>query len=92
MKIRLTSTARAELDDILSHIAEDNPAAAHDVSVTLHEAIARLGHFPRLAAETDVPGVYMIPALPYRYLVFCSIEKEAVIIRNIRHSARKQLY
>jgi plasmid stabilization system protein ParE len=92
MKTRLTSTARAEIDDILSHIADDNPAAAHDVSVALYETIARLGQFPRLAAETDVPGVYMFPALPYRYLVFCSTEKETVIIRNVRHSAREQLY
>jgi toxin ParE1/3/4 len=90
MKVRYTSTALAEIDEILSYIAKDNPLAAHEVSVILREAIDRLASFPHLAIETDVAGVRMAPVLPYRYLVFYALEGEAVLIRNVRHAARNR--
>jgi toxin ParE1/3/4 len=92
MKVRYTATALAEIDDILAYIAKDNPLAADEVSALLDATIARLADYPRLAIETDVPGVRMAPILPYRYLVFYNVEQGAVIIRNVRHAARERLY
>jgi toxin ParE1/3/4 len=90
MNVRYASTALAEIDDILSYIAKDNPLAAHEVSVMLRTAIDRLAQFPHLAIETDVAGVRMAPVLPYRYLIFYALEDDAVIIRNVRHAARNR--
>ena len=90
MKVRYTSTALAEIDEILSYIAKDNPLAAHEVSVVLRAAIDRLAHFPYLAVETDVLGVRMAPVLPYRYLVFYALDDRVVIMRNVRHAARSR--
>ena len=88
MRVKYTATALAEIEDILSYIAKDNPLAAHEVSVVLREAIDRLIHFPRMAIETDVPGVRVAPLLPYRYLIFFSVADDCLVIRNVRHSAQ----
>lgn len=52
MRLRYTATARAETDDILAHIANDNPSAAAAVGAAIKAAIARLRDFPRIGAET----------------------------------------
>jgi plasmid stabilization system protein ParE len=91
MKVRYTDTALAEIDDILSHIAKDNPLAADEVSAILRATIDRLARFPRLAIETDVHGVHVVPVLPYRYVVFYAIQDDTVIVRNVQHSARERL-
>ena len=90
MRVRYTATALAEIDDILSYIANDNPLAADEVATIMRATIARLADYPRLAIETDVPNVRVSPVLPYRYLVFYSIEDDAIIIRNVRHAARER--
>jgi plasmid stabilization system protein ParE len=89
-RIRYTATSLAELEDILTHIAQDNPSAALRVSVTILATIDRVADFPHTAIETNVPEVRVAPALPYRYLVFFTVTKDALIVRNVRHSARDQ--
>jgi hypothetical protein len=42
-----------------------------------------------LAFETDVPDVRVAPVLPYRYLIFYSVHDDSLVIRNVRHTARK---
>ena len=73
MKVRYTETALREVDEILSHIAEDNPLAADEVAAVLQTTIRRLSDYPRLAIETDDPSVRVMPVLPYRYLIFYEI-------------------
>lgn len=91
MKIRYTKTALDEIDEILSYIARDNPLAADEVAAVLRASIDRLAQFPRLAVETDEPGVRVAPVLPYRYLVFYGADQGSIIIRNVRHSSRERL-
>ena len=90
MKVRFTATALAEIDEILSYIAQDNPLAADEVGAVMRATIARLADYPRLAIETDVPDVRVAPVLPYRYLVFYGIHDETLIVRNVRHAARER--
>ena len=90
MKIRYTETALEEIEDILSNIAKDNSSAALRASVSILATINRVAEFPRTAVETDAPDVRMAPVRPYRYLVFFILADNAIIIRNVRHSARQQ--
>ena len=90
MRVLYTATALAEADDILTHIADDNPAAAAAVGAAIKAAIARLRSFPRIGAETDEPGTYIKIARPYRYLIFYRADGNTVVIRNIRHPARRR--
>jgi toxin ParE1/3/4 len=92
MRVQYTATALAEIEDILSYIAKDNPLAAHEVIVVLRTAIDRLAHFPRMAIETDVPGVGVAPLLPYRYLIFFTVAGDCLVVRNVRHSAQARRF
>ena len=90
MKVRITATASTEIEGILAWIAKDNPTAATAVGRTIKAAIARLRYFPRIGAETDEPGVYMKIVRQYRYLIFYAIDNKEVIVRNVRHPARRR--
>jgi plasmid stabilization system protein ParE len=90
MRVRYTDTALDETDDILKHIANDNPAAAASVAAAIKAAIGRLGTFPQIGAVTDEPGIYLKIARPYRYLIFYRIDGDIVVIRNVRHPARRR--
>jgi toxin ParE1/3/4 len=90
MKAQYTETALREVDEILSHIAEDNPLAADEVAAVLQTTVRRLSDYPRLAIETDDPSVRVMPVLPYRYLIFYEIADHTIIIRNVRQSARQR--
>jgi plasmid stabilization system protein ParE len=91
MKVRYTEVALSEIDEMLSHIAKDNPLAADEVAAVLRATIQRLSEYPRLAIETDEPAVRVAPVLPYRYLIFYGVDADAIIVRNVRHSARERL-
>jgi len=88
--LRYTATAIAEIEDILTYIAQDNSSAALRVSVTILATINRVAEFPHTAIETNVPEVRVAPALPYRYLIFFTLTKDAIIVRNVRHAARNR--
>lgn len=90
MKARYTEVALSEIDEILSYIAKDNPLAADEVAAVLRATVRRLSEYPRLAIETDDPGVRAMPVLPYRYLIFYSMNADTIVIRNVRHSARER--
>ena len=70
----------AEINDILSYIAEDNPLGADEVGAITRATIARLADFPRLAFETDVPDVRVALVLPYRYLIFYSVDDDPAVV------------
>ena len=90
MRIRYTATARSEADAIFKHLARDNQVAAAAVAAAIKHAISRLADFPRIGAATDDPAVFVKIARPYHYLIFYGIEKDAVIIRRVRHPARER--
>jgi toxin ParE1/3/4 len=90
MKVRYTATARAEIEDILSNIERDSPRAAAAVAATIKTAIVRLASFPKIGAPTDLPGIFVKISRPYRYLIFYRIDGATIVIRNVRHPARRR--
>lgn len=88
MRVRYTTTALSEIEDILTYIVKDNPSAALRVSVAILSTIDRVADFPYTAIESNVPDVRVAPVLPYRYLVFFSFAEGVLIVRNVRHSGR----
>ncbi|HTV26812.1 MAG TPA: type II toxin-antitoxin system RelE/ParE family toxin [Xanthobacteraceae bacterium] len=88
MKVRYTESANDENDQLLAGIAAGNPTAAADVAAAIEATVARLGSFPRLGVETDLPGVRLTVARPYTYLIFYAIERDVLVVRNIRHPSR----
>ena len=49
MKIRITRTAAAEIDEIFSYIARHNPRAAEAVVRQIDRTIGRIGKYPQVA-------------------------------------------
>jgi toxin ParE1/3/4 len=90
MKLRVTETAFAELNDIADYIARDNPTAAKAVVARIEEVFERIKDFPEIARVADASGIRIFPVRPFPYLVFYIIEQDEIIIRNVRHGARRR--
>jgi toxin ParE1/3/4 len=89
MRVRYTAKANRDLDEVLSYIKADNPEAAVAVGVAITATVSRLLSFPYLGATTDQPEVRVVMARPYRYLIFYRADHDVIVIRNIRHPARR---
>jgi len=88
MQVRYTETALAEIEAIFSYIAERNPAAAGAVVDVIETTVARLEMFPESARATDEPGVRMVPAGRFPYLIFYEIAGDELRILRVIHGAR----
>jgi plasmid stabilization system protein ParE len=76
MRVRYTDAAVAEIDDIFSYIAADSPRAAANV-------LAQFDKYRQI--------VRMLPIRRYpQYLVFYAVEKNEVVILNVRPGARRR--
>jgi plasmid stabilization system protein ParE len=65
MRIRYTATALAEIEEILSYIAADNPAAAAAVRNQVEHTIALIGKFPNIGHLKYRQIVRMLPVRRY---------------------------
>ena len=90
MRGRYTASARTDIDNILTRIGKDNPAAKTAVGAAIKVAITRLCSFPYLGAVTDQSGIYMKIARPYHYQIFYRIASDTLVIRSVRHPARRR--
>jgi len=88
MKVRVTETAFAELEDIYLGISSDNQAAARAVCVRIEQVISRIGEFPGIARAIDESGIRIFPTPPFPYLIFYTATQREVIIRNVRYAGR----
>jgi addiction module RelE/StbE family toxin len=88
MRIRYTETAADELADILDYIAERNPAAAKALALRIESSIQALADFPELAQTTDETGVRRLIIGRYPYVMFYTVEPDAIAILHVRHAAR----
>jgi toxin ParE1/3/4 len=89
MRVTFTETAGEELAEILDYIAQANPSAANRVALEVDRVIAHLKRFPLSAQQTDRPDVRRAVLGRYPYLVFYTVAADEIIIRNIRHGARR---
>ena len=88
MKVVYTEDALADLDQLLSYIAERNPAAAAHVAARIDAAVVAIAVFPnasRLDPETGVRE-RAVPGLPV--LVIHTVSEDLVEIIAIFHTSR----
>ena len=89
MRIRYTRRAAADLDSVLTYIAERSPQGAYRVSARLQAVVALLAEHPRIGRLTGKRDVRRIVVYPYPYLVFYRATDTEVIIHGVRHAARR---
>jgi len=88
MNLVWSAPARRDLLDILSHIANDSPSAAHAVVDRIEAAVERLAAYPHLGRPGRVDGTreLVIPDLPY-VVAYRVVEGRTNILR-VWHTAK----
>jgi plasmid stabilization system protein ParE len=89
MRVRFTPEARSDLRQILNYIDERNPSGARNVKAAIRRTVRLISDFPRAGRLEPTLGVRVFTAEPYPYLVYWTIERDAVAIVHIRHARRK---
>lgn len=90
MKVRYTSVALKNLDDLGAYIAQKNPRAADRVFHKIRATIESLAFFPLMGHSGHVEGTleFAVPGLPY--IVVYQITEEEIHILNIFHGAQER--
>ena len=88
MRIRLTETARDELEEILSYIAADNLASAGRVAAAVERTLNWIARWPAVSPVVHGDDVRSKLVLGFRVRVFYVIGNGEVIVRNIRRTRR----
>lgn len=91
MKLRLTRPAARQLDQALAYIAQHNPQGANYVQARLQDLMLLLLQHPFAGQATARRGVRRIVASPYPYVLTYRIGNGEIIIRSVRHTARRPL-
>ncbi len=91
MKVVYTDEALHDLDEILTYIAANFPAAYQGFERQLRAVERRIGQWPKSARQVaERPDVRVVPLIRYPYRVFYRATPASVEILHIRHSARRE--
>jgi toxin ParE1/3/4 len=88
MRVVLTREASADLENVLSHIAANNPTAAATVAARIDRTLSIVGDFPgagRLDPDTRARE-WLVTGLPL--LVIYTIQPDFVEVIGIFHTSR----
>lgn len=92
--VRLLRVAEEDLTEIVTYIAVDRPSAAEALATKIEKNLRLLGKNARLGR---IPNEQELLRLGYRYLVvenylvFYTIEEQAIVVHRILHGARDYL-
>jgi len=78
MKVTFGRRAVTQINEAFDYIAEDNPAAARDFMSRIESLAALLATRPGIGRATSKRGIYVIGTLPYRYLMFYRLRRNAM--------------
>jgi len=83
------NTARADLRQIITDIAAENPGAARRLKIRLETVVLPLSEHPYLYRTSDrVPGLREIVAHP-NYIILYRVTATSVEIINVVHARRQ---
>lgn len=88
MILRHTATARAEVSEILSYIAKDNPNAAGRVASAINRTFDWIARWPTASPVVRGPKMRSKLVIGYQYRVFYIVEADEIVVRNVRSTRR----
>jgi toxin ParE1/3/4 len=88
MKLRYERGALADLDEIFSHIAEENREAASRLVNRIEGAAARIAASPYIGEATRDPRFRRLTV--GNYLIVYEVGEDEVVIHYVRHGARRR--
>lgn len=92
--VRLLQAAEDDLTEIVTYIAADRPSAAEFVARKIEKNLQLLSKFPylgRIPNEEELIKVGYRYLVVQNYLVFYTIEGQAIYVHRILHGARDYL-
>ncbi len=89
MKIRWTTEASDNLEQIRLHIEEDNPEAAMRIVGAIFDHIGKLIAFPNRGRIGRKEGTRELVLSPLPYFVVYRVQDDTVEVLYIRHGARQ---
>ena len=87
--IRWLRIALADLDDLMTYIAKDNPEAANKVARMIWEATRILSDHPAMGRPGRVTGTRELVISGTYYIVPYRVKTDEVQILRVLHAARK---
>ena len=91
MRLRFTRTAARQLDRILAEIATQSPGGARNVQARIQAVMQLLLQYPYIGRATGRPGIRRVVVWPYPYLLTYRVGNVEIVIRTVRHGARRPL-
>jgi toxin ParE1/3/4 len=88
MRLRYSRGALADLEEIFSYIARDNPRAAARLVQRIEDIAALIAKHPYIGVVARKPFLRVFPI--GRYLIVYEVGLDEVIIQYVRHSARQR--
>ena len=90
MKLRFTSRAIENLNEVADYLHIRNPAAMRRVRADIYTGLQNLLLFPSAGRLQDVPGVRKLVTRKYAYLIYYTLDTSAedVVILNVKHPAQ----
>jgi toxin ParE1/3/4 len=88
MKLRYARGALADLDEIFSYVARDNPKAAARLVDRIEQVAILLAERPYIGAAARKRNFRRFPV--GNYLIVYEIGQDDVIIQYVRHGARRR--
>ena len=70
VKVRLSSRAERDIEDVRSYLIARSPQGADRVRVSIAAAVDLLEQFARSGRATSMTGIRMLPVVRYPYLIF----------------------
>jgi plasmid stabilization system protein ParE len=74
MKLTYNRQALAQLDEIVVHIAENDPGTAAAVARRIKDLVSLIARHPMIGRSTDLENVRVFRAAPYPYLIFYRLD------------------
>ncbi|MGO9546284.1 MAG: type II toxin-antitoxin system RelE/ParE family toxin [Rhodomicrobium sp.] len=89
VKVRYTKSALKQLHTVLTYIQMHSPQGAQSVQERINELLSVLRTHPYIGARTSDPRIRRLAATPYPYVILYQVREDGVIVRSVRHGARK---
>ena len=90
MRVVYSPQAIADLRSISTYLKPRSPQGAKSVRASILATITQLVTFPRLGTPQTTPGVYKLMTRRYSYLIYYTIDAEAIYVITVRHPSRQR--
>jgi toxin ParE1/3/4 len=88
-KLRFTTAAQRDLNDIFEYLKPRNPVLANSVINAIEYSINLLTEYPMSARKTDTKDVRVKPLIKYPFLIFYHTANSDLTILRVWHSSRE---